>query len=96
MDHGLVASILNDYFNIAVRNECFCAHPYVEKMLELTHASQIKIVREQNITSWHTEPWMGMVRVSFGLYNTKDDVDHFIYALKQIISNQDEYEKNYT
>ena len=34
LNHGLVAAILNDYFNIAVRNECFCAHPYVEKMLD--------------------------------------------------------------
>ena len=96
LNHGLVAAILNDYFNIAVRNECFCAHPYVEKMLELTHHIQINEARAKQITDWHTEPWMGMVRVSFGLYNTKDDVDHFIYALKQIISNQDEYEKNYT
>ena len=41
LNHGFVAAILNDYFNIAVRNECFCAHPYVEKMLELTHKIQI-------------------------------------------------------
>ena len=64
-------------------------------MLELTHHIQINEARAKQITDWHTEPWMGMVRVSFGLYNTKDDVDHFIYALKQIISNQDEYEKYY-
>ena len=34
-------AILNDYFNIAVRNECFCAHPYVEKMLHTTHKEEI-------------------------------------------------------
>ncbi len=33
LGHGLVAAILNDYYNIAVRNECFCAHPYVRAML---------------------------------------------------------------
>jgi len=96
MNHGLVAAILNDYFNIAVRNECFCAHPYVEKMLELTHRLQIYEARAKDISSWHTEPWMGMVRVSFGIYNTKSDVDHFIYALKDIISKHDEYAKQYT
>jgi selenocysteine lyase/cysteine desulfurase len=96
LNHGLVAAILNDYFNIAVRNECFCAHPYVEKMLELTHRIQIYEARAKDISSWHTEPWMGMVRVSFGIYNTKSDVDHFIYALKDIISKQDEYAKQYT
>ena len=46
MDHGLVAAALNDYFNIAVRNECFCAHPYVEKMLEMTHREQIVEAKE--------------------------------------------------
>ena len=33
MDHGLVSAILNDYFNLAVRNECFCAHPYVKELI---------------------------------------------------------------
>ena len=33
MDHALTAAVLNDYFNIAVRNECFCAHPYVREMI---------------------------------------------------------------
>ena len=64
-------------------------------MLELTHHIQINEARAKQITDWHTEPWMGMVRVSFGLYNTKDDVDHFIYALKEIITKKDEYEKYY-
>ena len=50
----------------------------------------------KNITNWHTEPWMGMVRVSFGIYNTPLDVDHFIHALKDIISKQDEYASHYT
>ena len=96
LDHGLAAAILNDYFNIAVRNECFCAHPYVEKMLELTHRIQIYEARAKNNTNWHTEPWMGMVRVSFGIYNTPSDVDHFIHALKDIISKKDEYVLHYT
>jgi len=95
LNHGLVAAILNDYFNIAVRNECFCAHPYVEKMLELTHKIQIYKARAKELSNWHTEPWMGMVRVSFGIYNTESDVDHFIHALKDIIIKQDEYVKHY-
>jgi len=95
MNHGLVAAILNDYYNIAVRNECFCAHPYVEKMLELTHKKQIERVKEENITDWHSEPWMGMVRVSFGLYNTEKDVDRFIVALDDIVHNKNKYIDNY-
>ena len=51
-NHGLVAAILNDYFNIAVRNECFCAHPYVEKMLETTHMDLIEKNRKSNNKSF--------------------------------------------
>ena len=97
MNHGLVAAILNDYYNIAVRNECFCAHPYVEKMLELTHSDQIADAKEKaHQISWHTEPWMGMVRVSFGMYNNQDEVNYFIHALNDIIDNREKYEKEYT
>ena len=97
MNHGLVAAILNDYYNLAVRNECFCAHPYVEKMLELTHEKQIARAKENGHTmAWHTEPWMGMVRVSFGLYNTNDDVDFFLHAISEIINKREFYEKQYT
>ncbi len=90
MDHGQIAAILNDYYNIAVRNECFCAHPYVEKMMELSHAEQIKTV-DRETDRFNIEPWMGMVRVSFGLYNTFEDVDYFINALAEIVQNREKY-----
>ena len=95
LNHGFVAAILNDYFNIAVRNECFCAHPYVEKMLELTHKIQIYEAKAKNVKNFNTEPWMGMVRVSFGIYNTISDVDHFIHALKDIILKKENYSSHY-
>jgi len=96
MDHGLVAAVLNDYFNIAVRNECFCAHPYVEKMLEITHQRQITEAKAKLKDSpWHIEPWMGMVRASFGIYNTIDDVNYFIKALKEIINKKKYYQSQY-
>ncbi len=95
MNHGLVAAVLNDYYNIAVRNECFCAHPYVEKMLLLTHVSQIKDAQQRNVVDWHAEPWMGMVRVSFGIYNTIDDVQFFTNSLREIIEKKDEFASKY-
>ncbi|PSQ80368.1 MAG: aminotransferase [Bacteroidetes bacterium QS_8_68_15] len=33
LPHGLVAAALNDYFGLAVRNECFCAQPLVRRLL---------------------------------------------------------------
>ena len=96
MDHGLVAAILNDYFNIAVRNECFCAHPYVEKMLHMTHKEEISNLEcQDNRLAWTVEPWMGMVRASFGIYNSKNDVDKLISALSKIIDNKEYYSNQY-
>ncbi len=96
MDHGLVAAILNDYFNIAVRNECFCAHPYVEKMLHTTHKEEIsQLDCLDNHLNWKVEPWMGMVRASIGLYTTKADIDKLIDALSQIVSNKKLFSSNY-
>jgi len=95
LDHGIVAAILNDYYNIAVRNECFCAHPYVEKMLQQTHSNQIKNIK--NIDNpWHIEPWMGMVRVSLGLYNTHEDLDFFATALNDIVQKKHWFKEKYS
>ena len=96
MDHGLLAAVLNDYFNIAVRNECFCAHPYVEKMLHGTHKEKIEDLEcQDDRLSWTVEPWMGMVRVSFGIYNTKKDVDDLLEALNMIINKREFYSAQY-
>ena len=96
MDHGLVAAILNDYFNIAVRNECFCAHPYVEKMLHMTHKKEIEELDcLDNNLNWSVESWMGMVRASVGIYTTKDDINQLIDALAQIASKKNFYSNYY-
>ena len=96
MNHGLVASILNDYFNIAVRNECFCAHPYVEQMLHVTHSKELdQCESKDNHLTWKMEPWMGMVRVSFGIYNNTQEVDKLINALLVIIKQKDTFKSNY-
>jgi cysteine desulfurase/selenocysteine lyase len=72
MDHGLVAAILNDYHNIAVRNECFCAHPYVKEMV-IEELMGSKVSDDFNFDA-EFKVKAGMVRASFGIYSTKDDV----------------------
>jgi hypothetical protein len=37
----------------------------------------------------------GMVRASFGIYNTRDDVDALVRALKDIVDNEDFYRQQY-
>ncbi len=88
-DHAFTAAVLNDYYNIAVRNECFCAHPYVREMVmasldeaadRLSNAELERLADERR----------GMVRASFGIYNTEADVDALITALRAIVSRRDE------
>ena len=95
MDHGLVAAILNDYHNIAVRNECFCAHPYVKEMIldDLLEATT-KINEEDFEDAFKLKS--GMVRASFGIYNTDDDAEELVKAIKNISENRDYYSALYS
>lgn len=94
LHHGLVAAILNDYYNIAVRNECFCAHPYVKEMIldDMLEASESMSEEDLNVKY---KLLAGMVRASFGIYNTQTDVDALITALKGIVSRKDELVRLY-
>jgi selenocysteine lyase/cysteine desulfurase len=81
LSHFLVAAILGHEFGIAVRNGCFCAHPYVMHLLD--QYAQAERVRQEMLA--HDRRHMpGLVRASFGLYNTIDEVDAFLEALAKI------------
>ncbi|HJN77846.1 MAG TPA: aminotransferase class V-fold PLP-dependent enzyme [Myxococcota bacterium] len=89
LPHGLTAAILNDHYNIAVRNECFCAHPYVKEMIleDLIDAADDfdddDLEREITLRS-------GMVRASLGLYSTREDVELLVQAMVEIAARQEE------
>jgi selenocysteine lyase/cysteine desulfurase len=81
MSHFLVAAILGHEFGIAVRNGCFCAHPYVMHLLD--QYAEAERVRQEMLA--HDRRQMpGLVRASFGLYNTIEEVDTFLEALAKI------------
>ncbi len=94
MDHGLTAAILNDYHNIAVRNECFCAHPYVKEMILDDLLEATETVDEENFEDTFKLK-SGMVRASFGLYNTLSDIDALEQALIDITQNTELYTAQY-
>lgn len=82
MFHSLVSEILAAEWGIGVRNGCFCAHPYVLHLLGL-NAKEIKdFVDSAAHDDRRNLP--GMVRVSFGMYNTKEEIDYLIKALDSI------------
>ncbi|MFC1665533.1 aminotransferase class V-fold PLP-dependent enzyme [Pseudomonadota bacterium] len=94
MDHGLVAAVLNDYFNISVRNACFCAHPYVREMIT-DNLSEIAGSLSDAELEALAEMHRGMVRASVAIYNTTKDIDDLGNALNKISRQRDFYEKQY-
>ncbi|MCF6283065.1 MAG: aminotransferase class V-fold PLP-dependent enzyme [Candidatus Polarisedimenticolaceae bacterium] len=91
MDHGLVAALLNDYYGIAVRNECFCAHPYVKEMLkeELFSLDIEADTDEEELFQVNLK--RGMVRASFGLYSSAEDIETLGKALRDIVEKREAY-----
>ncbi len=82
ISHFLVAAILGYEYGIGVRNGCFCAHPYLLHLLGFseTEAEQIRL----QMIAGDRRNAPGMVRISFGLYNSTTDVDRLIEALHAI------------
>jgi selenocysteine lyase/cysteine desulfurase len=94
MDHGLTAAALNDYFNISVRNECFCAHPYVREMVTMSLSEEAEVLSDKELEQL-AELHRGMVRASFGVYSTTKDIDALVAALKHITANKAFYQNQY-
>jgi cysteine desulfurase / selenocysteine lyase len=84
--HELVASYLDDYANLAVRNGCFCAQPYVKLLLGAEAPDAI----------WNSSgPRPGMVRASLGPYSSEDDVTVLESALRDFITHRAAIERQY-
>lgn len=94
MHHALTAAILNDYFNIAVRNACFCAHPYVREMISNDLGEQMDGLSNEELEAL-ADLHRGMVRASFGIYNTRQDVDQLVHAMSEIAGNKEFYRSKY-
>lgn len=84
--HFLVAAILGHEFGIGVRNGCFCAHPYLLHLLGL-NPQEADDVRNRMLAGDRRD-MPGLVRISFGLYNTREEIDVLIEALKAIAGRQ--------
>ncbi len=90
MNHALVAAILSYEYGIAVRSGCFCAHPYIHRLLNLSKGDIYQ--QQQQILQSNLYNVVGMVRISFGMYNTLKEVKRFLEAIDEISShNKDHY-----
>lgn len=82
--HALVSAVLSYEGGIGARNGCFCAHPYVKRLLGVSQDDAKAIETKIRARDRSTIP--GAVRISFGLYNTKEEIDHLCDVLKMIIN----------
>lgn len=73
-----LAARLSNEAGIAVRSGCFCAHPYVQRLLKVP-LSEIKYYKRNPAV---VRP--GMVRLSFGIYNDCSEIDLLASYLEQL------------
>ncbi|MGN0143668.1 MAG: aminotransferase class V-fold PLP-dependent enzyme [Clostridium sp.] len=78
MYHQDVAKILAKENGISVRHGWFCAHPYCRRLMNISESKAKLYLENKN------ERMSGMVRVSFAIYNTLDEVDKFLNAVDDI------------
>lgn len=94
LEHGLVAAVLNDYHNVAVRNGCFCAHPYVRELLK-PELWELDLDPDAGDAAAMLKPWQGMVRASLGLYTTDEDIDALLAGIRDLLARSDDYRALY-
>jgi selenocysteine lyase/cysteine desulfurase len=78
--HELAASILNREAAIAVRNGCFCAHPYLHRLLGLTDTADLR----RKLLAGEEVELPGAVRPSFGIFNDEAEVDELVRMIRVI------------
>ena len=84
--HALVAARLSGEYGIGVRHGCFCAHPYLMRLLHLS-ADEIAAYR-QAVHRGDRTTMPGAVRASAGLSTTLDDIDRLLAAVTDIASGR--------
>ena len=89
-----MAAILGYEGGIGVRNGCFCAHPYILRLLKVPGEEALR--HQQDIIDGTRVGLPGLVRISFGCYNTIEEVDHAVDVLARIAAGdiEGDYEQD--
>ena len=75
-----LSTLLNNRYGIATRNGCFCAHPYLTRLMDIGNtAGYLAAFRRGE----DPEP-PGAVRATIGIYNNHHDVERFLDALNEV------------
>jgi cysteine desulfurase/selenocysteine lyase len=81
--HAKVAAILGFEGGIGVRNGCFCAHPYILRLLGVDGETYEAF--RQRVLNHDRSHLPGLVRASFGCYNTVEEIDYLVEMLQRIV-----------
>ncbi len=76
-----LATILSEEGGIATRRGAFCAHPYVWRLMGFKDDDDAL----QSFVGCVDGKTPGMIRISFGIYNTEEEVDEFLRILPDMI-----------
>ncbi|HUY64129.1 MAG TPA: aminotransferase class V-fold PLP-dependent enzyme [Acidimicrobiales bacterium] len=83
--HALVAARLSAEWGIGVRHGCFCAHPYIVRLLGLSPEDVDRYRRSVLAGDHRAMP--GAVRASCGISSTAQDVDALLRAVTSIAAS---------
>jgi len=86
VSHYLLAAILSAEGGIGVRNGCFCAHPYILNLLNVS--PEQTLAHQRNIRRGTRAHLPGLVRISFGCYNNEAEVDWLIEVLTRVVRGE--------
>ena len=84
--HETVSKELNDREGIATRNGCFCAHPYVLRLMGVPK-EKVMAMRDE-ILKGNDPDKPGAVRAAIGIYNNKAEIDKLLNTVEAIIKDQ--------
>jgi len=82
MHHALVAARLSAEFGVGVRHGCFCAHPYLIRLLDVGSAGLA--AARAAVRRGDRSGIPGAVRASCGLGTSGEDVDALLDALRAL------------
>jgi selenocysteine lyase/cysteine desulfurase len=82
MHHALVAARLSAEFGIGVRHGCFCAHPYLIRLLGVGREGVARA--REAVRRGDRSAIPGAIRASCGLGTTPEDVDALLDALRAL------------
>lgn len=83
MHHALVAARLSAEHAIGVRHGCFCAHPYLLRLLDLDEAAVAEY--RSAVLRGDRRNVPGAIRASAGLSTSTADIDRFLAAVADIV-----------